>query len=232
MPHSNPCQYSAKLIAKLQSLETANQLDFTLINKAIYWAKKYHAGQMRQSGEPFYTHPLQVAYMIADYNLKNDVIVASILHDIVEDTEVTAGMILDAFGRRIEEMVDRLTRVRPDGTKLSVEELLNNAYQKGDIDVLLIKLIDRMHNAMTIRAKSFEKIKKVIKETVTVFFPLVAYLQMPDIEKKLIKLCYEILNINVSSLQDSIISSNNFQLPPLSFCNDLIQMYKQHTLEL
>ena len=90
-----------QLIEKLRLLDTQNQLDFDLINKAIDWAKKYHDGQFRKSGEPFYTHPLQVAYMVSEYNLKTDVIVASILHDIVEDTEVTAGMLVDHFGWRI-----------------------------------------------------------------------------------------------------------------------------------
>ena len=130
MDYLEPCHYSTRLIEKLQSLDTENILDFDLINKAIYWAKKYHDGQFRKSGEPFYTHPLEVAYMLSEYKLKTDTTVTAILHDIVEDTEVTAGMILDGFGRRIEEMVDMLTRDRPDGSKLSVEEILNNAYGK------------------------------------------------------------------------------------------------------
>ena len=120
MDYSEPCKYSIRLIAKLKSLDTKNVLDFNLINKAIYFAKKYHEGQLRKSGEPFYSHPLEVAYMVSDYNLKTDVIASSILHDIIEDTEVTAKMIHNAFGQRIAEMVDRLTRDRPDGTKLIV----------------------------------------------------------------------------------------------------------------
>ena len=127
MDYSEPCQYSIRLIEKLKSLDTKNILDFDLINKAIYWARKYHGDQKRKSGEPYYSHPLEVAYMISEHKLKTDVIVASILHDIIEDTEVTAGMILDNFSWRIAEMVDRLTRDRPDGTKLSIEQILNNA---------------------------------------------------------------------------------------------------------
>ena len=93
MDYLEPCQYSTRLIEKLESLDTKNVLDFDLINKAIYWAKKYHGDQKRKSGEAYYTHPLEVAYMVSDYKLKTDVIVASILHDIIEDTEVTVGMI-------------------------------------------------------------------------------------------------------------------------------------------
>ena len=159
--HHKHCQYSIRLIEKLKSLDTKNVLDFDLINKAIYWAKKYHGDQKRKSGEAYYTHPLEVAYMISDYKLKTDLIVASILHDIIEDTEVTAGMILDNFSWRITEMVDMLTRDRPDGTKLTIEEVINNAYKKADKEVLLIKLIDRLHNIQTIESMSTQKIEKI-----------------------------------------------------------------------
>jgi (p)ppGpp synthase/HD superfamily hydrolase len=166
MFYSEPCKYSIRLIAKLKSLDTKNVLDSNLINKAIYWAKKYHGNQKRKSGEPYYTHPLEVAYMISDHKLKTDVIVASILHDIIEDTEVTVEMIEGTFGQRIAEMVDRLTRDRPNGTKLSVEEILNNAYHLKDKEVLLIKLFDRLHNIQTIKSQSLEKQEKICKETI------------------------------------------------------------------
>ena len=108
MDYSAPCKYSIRLIEKLKSSDTKNILNFDLINKAIYWAKKYHGNQKRKSGEPYYTHPLEVAYMISDYKLKTDVIVASILHDIVEDTEVTVEMIHGSFGQRIAGMLTGL----------------------------------------------------------------------------------------------------------------------------
>ncbi len=119
MNYIEPCPHSIRLIEKLKSLDTQNLLDFELINKGIYFAKEYHAGQLRKSGEPFYSHPLEVAYIVSDYSLKTEVIVTSILHDILEDTEVTASMLAEAFNSRIAEMVDRLTRDRPDGIKLN-----------------------------------------------------------------------------------------------------------------
>ena len=154
MDYSTPCKYSIRLLEKLKSLDTQNVLDFELINKAIYWAKKYHGYQKRKSGEAYYTHPLEVAYMISDYKLKTDVIVASILHDTVEDTEVTVEMIQGTFGQRIAQMVDRLTRDRPDGSKLSVEHIINNAYHLKDKEVLIIKLFDRFHNIQTLNNMS------------------------------------------------------------------------------
>ncbi len=179
--------YENQLIQKLRSLDTQNTPDFDLINKAIDWAKKYHDRQFRKSGEPFYTHPLQVAYMVSDYTLKTDVIVASILHDIIEDTEVTAGMLVDHFGWRIAEMVDRVTRDRPDGTKLSVEEILNNAYAKKDKKVLLIKVMDRLHNMQTLGAMPEPKQKKIAEKTLN-FLILSIYMEDEDIKNKLMQL--------------------------------------------
>ena len=80
MDYSEVCPHTIRLIEKLKSLDTQNLLDFDLINKGIYFAKEYHAGQLRKSGEPFYSHPLEVAYIVSDYSLKTEVIVTSILH--------------------------------------------------------------------------------------------------------------------------------------------------------
>ena len=218
MFYSEPCKYSIRLIAKLKSLDTKNVLDFNLINKAIYFAKKYHEGQLRKSGEPFYSHPLEVAYMVSDYNLKTDVIASSILHDIIEDTEVTAKMIHNAFGQRIAEMVDRLTRDRPDGTKLTVEEIINSTYKNGDKEVLLIKLIDRLHNIQTIESMSAQKIEKIIAETLTNFIAGSMYLGLLEIEQQLTESCmyYDSKQKNKSYKKKSIFSFNDHTSPLLS----------------
>ena len=238
MDYLEPCQYSTRLIEKLESLDTKNVLDFDLINKAIYWAKKYHGDQKRKSGEAYYTHPLEVAYMISEHNLKTDVIVASILHDIIEDTEVTAGMIFDDFGWRIAEMVDKLTRDRPDGSKLSVQEVINNAYCKKDNEVLLIKLFDRLHNVQTIGSMSTEKTKKITDETLKKFITLSIYLGekisgILEIENKLIELCYQ--NIPVKQLQvqnQEMVFEDNFQLSFPNFQNDLFPKHILYLMEL
>ena len=218
MDYSEPCKYSIRLIAKLKSLDTKNVLDFNLINKAIYFAKKYHEGQLRKSGEPFYSHPLEVAYMVSDYNLKTDVIASSILHDIIEDTEVTAKMIHNAFGQRIAEMVDRLTRDRPDGTKLTVEEIINSTYKNGDKEVLLIKLIDRLHNIQTIESMSTQKIEKIIAETLTNFIASSMYLGLLEIEQQLTESCmyYDSKQKNKPYKKKSIFSFNDHTSPLLS----------------
>ena len=182
MDYSAPCKYSIRLIEKLKSSDTKNILDFDLINKAIYWARKYHGEQKRKSGEPYYSHPLEVAYMISEHKLKTDVIVASVLHDTIEDTEVTVGMILDNFGQRIAQMVDRLTRDRPDGSKLSIEETLNNIYKVEDEEVLLIKLFDRFHNLLTINSLPQHKIKTMYDETLVNFLVIAVLFEKKNIE--------------------------------------------------
>ena len=228
MDYSEPCQYSVRLIEKVKSLDTKNILDFDLINKAIYWAKKYHGKQKRKSGEAYYTHPLEVAYMISDYKLKTDVIVASILHDIVEDTEVTTGMILDNFGWRIAQMVDRLTRDRPDGNKLSVKQILNNAYEFKDEEVLLIKLFDRVHNLTTLDAITAEKKQKIALETLSSFVLLSASLNINQ-ESNLNSLIYNIISLptGISSVNELYMLSELKEksiLSPLIFENDEMQI--------
>ena len=193
MDYLKSCEYSIRLINRLKEIDKQNKLDFELIKKAIYWAKKYHDVQFRKSGEPFYTHPLEVAYMISEYSIKTDVIVTSILHDIVEDAEVTVEMIIEEFGGRIAEMVDRLTRDRPDGTKLSVEEILDNAYEKGDKEVLLVKIIDRLHNMQTISGLSKEKQAIQVKETLYNFTLLIEEFSLNKVSQIIFNICDDIV---------------------------------------
>ena len=219
MDYSEPCQYSIRLIEKLKSLDTKNILDFDLINKAIYWARKYHGEQKRKSGEPYYSHPLEVAYMISEHNLKTNVIVASILHDIIEDTEVTAGMIFDNFGQRIAQMVDRLTRDRPDGSKLSVEEILNNIYKVEDEEVLLIKLFDRFHNLLTINSLPQHKIKTMYDETLVNFLVIAVLFENKNIENSITEKYLKDCNIDKQRTSMPLVLDDAYLLS-LIFEND------------
>ena len=216
MNYLEPCQYSIRLTEKLKSLDTQNVLDFELINKAIYWARKYHGDQKRKSGDPYYSHPLEVAYMVSEYKLKTDVIAASILHDIVEDTEVTVEMIEGTFGQRIAEMVDRLTRDRPDGTKLSVEEILYNNYTKNDIEVILIKCIDRVHNMQTIKFKDLDKQEKTSIETLKNFLILSESMEWAEISEQLYIMCNN-LNCTTNDIRQKqkFVFGQSFVLPAL-----------------
>ena len=220
MDYSEPCQYSTRLIKRLKSLDTENVLDFDLINKAIYWVKKYHDEQFRKSGEPYYTHPIEVAYLVSEYKLTTNVIVTAILHDVVEDSESTVGMIVDAFSWRIAEMVDRLTRDRPDGSKLSVEEILNNAYAKDDKEELLIKVIDRLHNMQTIGVKKVEKQRKTSIETIDHILPITAIINNVQLEKIInllsVKIVMPASYANLNRIYSKRFSQDDYQLPSLN----------------
>jgi (p)ppGpp synthase/HD superfamily hydrolase len=170
------------------------------IKKAIYYAKKYHGEQKRQSGEPYYSHPIEVAYMISDYLFRTDIIVTSILHDTIEDTELTFEMIDSIFGSLVAKQVMDLTRIKEDSHKISSAETVELLFKQKKYDLLLIKLFDRLHNMQTIGVKSPEKIKKIVEETLLIFLALAAYLEKLDIEKEIGDLC----------IKAGIISEPNF----------------------
>ncbi|MCC8484165.1 MAG: HD domain-containing protein [Rickettsia endosymbiont of Labidopullus appendiculatus] len=202
------CEYSAKLLNKLILLnkQVADSVDINEITKAIYYAKKYHGSQMRQSGEPYYSHPIEVAYMVAQYTaqeihqlFKTEMIVTSLLHDTIEDTTLTEEMITRIFGSNVASQVEALTRVKPYG-KISSKETLDLLYQQKRFDVILIKLFDRIHNLQTLGAKSAEKAMKIVKETICYFIKLCFYLEIPTAEKQLIELCYKNLPITPDPL--------------------------------
>lgn len=198
------CYYSARLLNKLVILNesTNNKVDIKEIRKAIYYAKKYHGDQKRQSGEPYYSHPLEVAYMISDYLFRTDIIVTSILHDTIEDTELTFESIKNAFGEVIGNQVMDLTRIKEDGHKISSKEMVESLFNQKKYDILLIKQFDRLHNIQTISAKSPEKAKKIIEETLNTFLILAMYLEIPELKQELIYNCLKAMDIKTDFPED------------------------------
>lgn len=189
------CCYSEKLVNKLLRLneKAKNKIDIIEVKRAIYFAKKYHGDQKRQSGEPYYSHPLEVAYMVADYLLRTDIIITAILHDTIEDTALTQERITMIFGEQVADQVMDLTRIKAD-CKISSAEMVEILYQEKKYDVLLVKLFDRLHNMQTISTKSPEKIQKIIAETLEKFIIITTYLEIPLIQNNLVKLCYQNFN--------------------------------------
>lgn len=221
------CIYSDRLLDKLLFLmqETGKKVDIVEIKKAIFYARKYHGNQKRQSGEPYYSHPLEVAYMISSYLLRTDIIVTSILHDTLEDTELTFEMIETIFGKIVANQVMDLTRIKEDGEKISSAVMVESLWIQKKYDLLLIKQFDRLHNMQTIGAKSPEKIKKIVVETLNSFLILATYLGIKEPEEELRQLCAKIIAPNKYHLQNKkTFMSDNFQLPSLSFQNDKHQM--------
>ena len=173
------CEYAEQLLNRLTLLnnEVKRKINIKLVEKAIIFAKKWHDGQYRNTGEPFYSHPLAVAGLLAERYLKTDVIVAAILHDVVEDTECTLQLIKQTFNSRVAQIVERMTKVGIDDdgniTKQSIEETINILYQTDDNETLFLKQHDRLHNLRTISGMSEEKQKKIAGETISSIMPSV-----------------------------------------------------------
>ena len=198
------CSYSGRLLKKLLLVNktTLHKIDITQVKKAIYYARKYHGNQKRQSGEPYYSHPLAVAFMIADYLPKTDIIITSILHDCIEDTALTFDMIKELFGSIVAEQVYDLTRVKAKGNKISSADLVDSLWQQQKYEVLLIKIFDRLHNMKTINSKSPEKIAKTVNETLRYFLPLSEVLETPELCDYLYDECYK-ANIKLGVIKGS-----------------------------
>ncbi len=158
-----------KLFVKIELLNASGEnIDVEKVTRAIQFAKKFHEGQKRASGEPYYYHPIEVAFMVSDYYPTTNALAASILHDVVEDTEATIGMVLDNFGWRIARLVYLLTRDREEG-RLTAGELLQDLVSSGDKEACIIKMMDRIHNLKTLEFRGREKQERTAKETIELF---------------------------------------------------------------
>lgn len=170
------CEYSDKFLSRMYELnkEAVEKLNIDYIKKGLAFAKYYHGSQMRKSGEPYYTHPIIVAEMVAEKKFKEDSIIGALLHDTVEDTTLTSDEIKSEFSPRVSQIVDRLTRkINPEtGKKMSAGECLIQSFLLKDDDVILIKMLDRFHNISTIKNLSIKKQIENINETNWIFFPI------------------------------------------------------------
>ena len=168
------------------------------INNAFLYAKNGHQGQKRKSGEEYITHPLHVAIYLAELNFDIDTIKAALLHDLVEDTDITYQDIKKTFGKEVADLVDGVTKL--DKIKYnSREEAKADAIRKmviamsKDIRVLILKLADRLHNIETIEFHKKWTQEKIANETLYVYAPLAHRLGLQTIKHKLEDISFEIL---------------------------------------
>jgi GTP pyrophosphokinase len=190
-----------KIVEKYKSYNIV--IDEAKIKKAIEFAVKYHGMQQRESGAPYYSHPLEVAEIIAEMRLDTDSIVTAILHDTIEDTDLTLEEIEQNFGKDVAKLVDGVTKL----TKIKFHE--DNVRQaenfrkllialSDDIRVLLIKLADRLHNMRTIDfISNQEKKKRIALETLELYAPLAERIGMQQIKTELQDICFGILNPDI-----------------------------------
>lgn len=166
-----------------------------LIEKAYFFAKEKHAGQKRDSGEPYITHPMAVANILIDLKMDATIIITALLHDTIEDTKTTYKEIKELFGKEVEMLVKGLTKVgivklrghEEEQQKATLRRMLLTMGK--DVRVVIIKLADRLHNMRTLNYKSREKQIKIAKETKEIFVPLCERIGVCSIRAEMDDLC-------------------------------------------
>lgn len=164
--------------------------DITLLKKAYVFAAQAHKGQTRRSGEPYLSHSLEVANMLADMRLDKTTLAAGLLHDVLEDTETTAAELKQAFGKEIAHLVEGVTKisqVQESSPKARQAESIRKIIlaMTDDLRVIFIKLADRIHNLKTLKYLPEEKQKHIAKETLEIYAPIANRLGMGRIKAEL-----------------------------------------------
>ncbi len=172
--------------------------DLAPLEKAFRFARKWHEGQTRRSGEPYMVHPLQVAHILADMRMDLVAMQTGLLHDLVEDTSVTIEQVRKEFGDEVARSVDGVTKL----TKLdffSAEERQAESFRKmllamvEDIRVIMVKLADRLHNMRTLGYLSAERRERIARETLEIYAPIAHRLGMGKIRGELEDLAFQYL---------------------------------------
>ncbi len=170
------------------------------LRRAYQFSALRHAPQQRASGEPFITHPVEVAMILTSLEADEDSLIAAILHDTIEDTSCTPEDVEREFGPDVRLLVEGVTKIRREQFSAHPDERKLLSFRKTfaimarDIRCIVIKLADRLHNMRTIRYLSFEKQKKKAAETIEVFVPLAEKLNLWEIKK-------ELLNLSIATLE-------------------------------
>ena len=197
MPDNNSCKTIDDIITYCQSY-LHNKDNLNLIKKAYDVAKKKHEGQFRKSGDPYIQHPVEVAYILATLHAGPDTIAAGLLHDVLEDTDMSKEEMAATFNKDVAEIVDGVTKI----SKLKYmtkEKALAHNHEKlllamaKDIRVILVKIADRLHNMRTIQFHSEEKQKRIAQETLDLYAPLAHRLGMYRIKAELEDLSFKAL---------------------------------------
>jgi GTP pyrophosphokinase len=208
-----------ELVEKIKSYDPGADED--LINRAYVFAMQAHGSQKRASGDPYFSHPVEVAYRLTDLKLDTASIVTALLHDTVEDTEVTLEDIEANFGKEIRTLVDGVTKLsRLEGKSENSKQAEN--FRKlliamsEDIRVLLVKLSDRLHNMETLKhIKNPEKRQRIAKETVDIYAALAERIGMRHLKDELQDLAFAEL---YPEARDSIVKRMDFLRKEASCC--------------
>ena len=183
----------ANLLKEVHANRPADDLE--VIKRAWEFCLKHHEGQKRASGEPYVVHPLEVALVLAELKMDSTAIAAGLLHDAVEDTDVTSDEIAERFGDQVAHIVEGVTKLdkikfanREDQQAENIRKML--LAMVSDVRVVIIKLADRLHNMRTLEHLKSEKRTKIAKETLDIFAPLAHRLGMGKLRGELEDLAF------------------------------------------
>ena len=192
LPHMEPVS-EEELYEKLISVVSVSHPaeDVAVIRKAYVLAKEAHKDQKRKSGEPYIIHPIQVAIILTEMDMDRDSICAGILHDVVEDTDITLEELEEQFGAEVAQLVDgvtKLTQIKYSADKVEVQaENLRKMFlaMSKDLRVILIKLADRLHNMRTLQFMKREKQIEKARETMEIYAPIAKRLGVSKVKSEL-----------------------------------------------
>ncbi len=182
------------------------------LNRAYVFAMKKHGAQLRASGDPYYSHPVEVAGILTKFKLDCASIIAGLLHDTVEDTDTTIEEIKSLFGEQVALIVDGVTKLAMIEQKSANKKQAENFRKlllamSEDIRVLLIKLADRLHNMRTLHFCAPEKRARIAKETLDIYAPLAERIGMQEVKSELEEIAFAELH---KEAHDSIVARLNF----------------------
>ena len=167
------------------------EADKAVLNKAYIFGTKMHGRQLRASGDPYFSHPIEVAGILSDLKLDTTSVVCALLHDTIEDTSATIQDIEENFGKEVAKLVDGVTKLtllegKPDSTKQAENFRKLLLASASDIRILLIKLADRLHNMRTLHfIKDQKKRKRISRETLEIYAPLAGRIGMQELKEEL-----------------------------------------------
>ncbi len=185
----------------LETVESyAPEKDIALLRKAYVFSAMEHRGQVRLSGEPYLTHPLEVAYLLAKLRLDMFCVIAGLLHDIVEDTSAGTKEVRKLFGKEIADIVEGVTKIGRIEEYQSKEEMEAENLRRmmlamvDDLRVILVKLADRLHNMRTLQYLDQDRRRRIAKETLEIYAPISHRLGMGKIKNELEELALKYLD--------------------------------------
>ncbi len=191
-------------------LENNPSADTARLRSALAYADQHHGGQLRKSGEPYITHPIAVAEIVADLGLDMDSVIAALLHDCIEDTDSTHDDIAKQFGATVAELVEGVTKLTRMQYTSKEEEQMENLRKMfmamaKDVRVILIKLCDRLHNMRTLEYQSERKQKEKSLETMEIYAPIAHRLGMQRLKWELEDLSLQYLDpIGYKEVQEEL----------------------------